>query len=219
MKRFMQIIIVATLALAACFAIGCSQPTTPSAVTAQVLDKFKAQDFVSLPSHFSGDIQQTGQELADSMPGSGDVDLSQVSLEDLLAAKQLVDVVTDIDYELGAEQIDGDTATVEATITSHELGELVGAALGDYFTNGFAAALNGASQEELSQMFLDSLTTAAAAQTEKTHTSTTTVHLAQVEGEWKVSELTADNVDCLFGGVISYLRQIAGSLISLGNAA
>ena len=216
MKKFAAFALVASLLVVLGLA-GCASAPTPSSITGKALDALKAQDYETLQTCYSGDVGGTDvKELAGQMTG---MDLSAVTDEQKAQAEKLVSVLTDFDYTIGEETIDGDKATVEVTITSRDLGPVFSDAIGAYFTEAFTSALGGASEEELAQMFLDTLTEKISAQTEKSHTATTTFNLTQTDGEWKLDQFSTDNLDCIMGGMLSGVEETMGNIQSLLGGA
>lgn len=216
MKRFMMLIAVAMMAAALALA-GCSAGPSPSDVTKGALDALKAQDMEALQSYNVGNVGETqvGSVMGSLGVESGDelTDAQKAQREKLLA------VFTDFDYVLGEEKIDGDKATVEATITTHDMSRALGEALTEYLQQAFGMAFSGASQDDLSILFGEIFLSKLDPSAEKTHVGITTFNLTKVDGEWKLDKLSDDNIDCLLGGLTSALKDTGNSLNSMANNA
>ncbi len=133
--------------------------------------------------------------------------------------EKLLAVLTDLDFVIGEEKIDGDTATVQVEITSHDLSTVLGEAFSEYFQQALGMAFSGASDEDLSALFGDIFISKIDAQAEKTHVATTTFNLTKVDGKWKLDKLSDDNIDCLLGGLTSSLNEMSKALNSANKAS
>ena len=89
------------------------------------------------------------------------------------ATEALVDKVLEFDYELGEETIDGDTATVEATITTYPFGEMFSNLLISFMGEALAdpTMTEETMMDTLDQLLIESLDSA-----EKTYEATVTVN-------------------------------------------
>lgn len=202
MKRILVTILMAAMCACAVLAAGCSSTPSPSEVTAAALDAMKAQDTETLQSFYSGEVTDVDPgKMAEGYTG-----------DDAEAVNAFAEKLLDFDYEVGDETIDGDKATVEVSITTYDFGTAFEDAVGLYIKQGFAAALSGASQEELSKMFSAALLDKVNALEEKEYTSTTTFNLTKQDGEWKLDELSKENQDSLLGGIISKVDSLNRSL-------
>lgn len=204
--------LIAALGLA-----GCASEPTPSDATKQALDALKAQDDETFQAYYAGDSNSMDiDQLASQMLG---VDLSALTDEQKEQAQQLVNALLDFDYELGQETVDGEKATVEATITSRDLTTIFTDSMEEYIQQAFTAALSGADESELSSMFLAVFSEKVSTVTEKNHTATTTFNLTKVDGAWKLDEFSNENIDCIMGGLISGAEETIGNLNSMMGGA
>lgn len=215
MKRMLIITLSIAAALSALLVAGCSSGPTPSEVTAKALDAVKAQDLETLQQYYAGDVSDT--QVGDL---AGEVGVSEGDLteEQQAQMEELAAMMLDFDYELGDEAVDGDTATVEATISTRDWGTAFTEAIGEYLTNAFAAAFAGAGEEEMGQMAVDAFAAQVQAHSEKDYVTTTTFKLTKVDGEWKLDEFSQENLDSLMGGLISSLQELQKNLEQLSSA-
>ena len=215
--RFKRIVAVMACLAFAFALVGCSTGPSPTEVTKGALDALKAQDHETLQSYVSGSAEDFGvNTLATGFAGTEGE--SQTEAQKAFADK-FNKVASDFDYEMGKETIDGDTATVEVTITSHDMAPVVADAMEEYLGEAFARAFDGASEEEMSDLFVQIFAKKLDPDAEKTHVATTTFNLSKVDGEWKLDKLSEDNADCLLGGLLSTMNQINSSLNGTSNKA
>lgn len=220
MNKLAAIAASLVFALAAFTAVGCAVQQTPTDVTRASLDAIKAQDFDTLQKYYASDAKQL--DVTEMAGGASGMDLSSLSDEEKTMVEQFVKVMTDFDYELGAETINGDTATVEVTITAHDLGKAFSESITELFAQALSDAFSGSAfdQKAMIGQFVESFSAKVDAQKEKTHVATTTFNLVKGEdGTWKLDKLTEENLDCLMGGMITGVQDTLGSLNSLGSAA
>ena len=212
---------VVAMCMAMAFALaGCSGGPTPTEVTKGALDALKAQDAETLQSYYAGDSDELESDLiSGGFIGGGSEDASNETEEQKATREKILAVLSDFDYELGDENIDGDKATVEVTITSHDMATVFTAAIEDYFAQAFGMALNGASQEEMSDLFTQIFVTKLDPEAEKTHVATTTFNLTKVDGTWKLDKLSDDNVDALFGGILTTINSMNEALNGTADKA
>ena len=215
--RNVRVVIVA-MVMALAFALaGCSMGPSPTEVTKGALDALKAQDHETLQTYIAGTPEELGVDaLATGFAGAEGG--SQTEAQKAFAEK-FNKVAADFDYEMGAEAIDGDTATVEVTITSHDMAAVVQDAMEEYLTEAFARAFDSPSEEEMADLFAQVFAKKLDPDAEKTHVATTTFNLSKVDGEWKLDKLSEDNADCIFGGLLSAMNSINSSLNGTSNKA
>lgn len=178
MKKLLSLVLILCMLLCT----ACSSSTTPKGALKADMEDAKAS-----PEEIIGDIGETGFG------------------EDATSA--LVDRVLDFDYELGEENIDGDTATVKTTITTYPFGEI----FTEVFTELLSKALSG---EELStddvtklmdESLLSKLDTA-----KKTYTATVTIELVKEDGSWVVQE-SDEMSNALTGGLLDFASNLNAS--------
>lgn len=155
----MKKLLVMLLALIMCFGMTACSKDSPSDALKADMENAKAgsEDLI-------GDMDETlGEEVG----------------------KDFVDKMLDFDYKLGEETVDGDTATVETTITTYPFGEIFGQVLTDYITEAFS---NPDITEEEAQALMESMMGEALAAAEKSYETTFDVTLKKEDGAWVVQE-------------------------------
>ena len=216
MKSTRVIIVAMVFALAFALA-GCSAAPSPTEVTKGALDAMKAQDHETLQTYIAGAPEEFGIDaLATGLAGTEGETATEAQKAFLEKFRK---VACDFDYEMGKEAIDGDKATVEVTITSHDMAPVIQDALEEYLTEAFAMAFDGASEEEMADLFAQIFAKKLDPDAEKTHVATTTFNLSKVDGEWKMDKLSDDNADCILGGLLSTMNSISSSLNGTANKA
>ena len=125
------------------------------------------------------------------------------------ATELLVDKMLDFDYELGEETIDGETATVEVSLTTYPFGELLAASLSDIFSSDMEE-LAGMTEEDLTSYMGEALISQLNA-AEKTYSSDFTIELYLADGNWKLQD-SLEMSDALTGGMTSLAGDAIDSL-------
>ncbi len=198
-----KLILIAAMAVF-CLGVftGCSSAPSPTEVTDSFLNAVKSQDSETIQSNYAEGSFDFGQVATAEASEEG----AQLSEE---AANTLTSKLLEFDYELSNEKIDGDTATVDVAITTYPFGDAFSSFVSDYLSQGFAAALNGATEEEMSELGSTILTQKLNGM-EKSYTGTATVSLTKVDGEWKVDAIADDSdfVNVLTGGLLDTANMI-----------
>ena len=119
------------------------------------------------------------------------------------ATQALIDKVLEFDYELGEETIDGDTATVEATITTYPFGEMFSNLLISFMGEALAdpTMTEETMMDTLDQLLIESLDSA-----EKTYEATVTVTLINDGDAWVVQE-SDELSNALTGGMLDFANS------------
>lgn len=213
--------VVAVLSAFAClFALAaCATVPTPSNAVSQTLDAIKAQDLQKLEKVYAGDTSSMDMSGFTMNISGMDVNSITEGNEDL--TKNLINALTSFEYTLGKEEITDNTASVEVSVKTYDVGTVFKNSMTNYLTDYFKVLLTGTtpSQEETTQMFLEKFSEEMSAQTEKTYTGTTTISLTKDGNEWKVDELSQETVDILTGGSLTSLEDFAESLDSIASEA
>lgn len=118
------------------------------------------------------------------------------------ATKLLVDKVLEFEYELGEEKIDGDTATVETTITAYSIGAIFGEVITELITEAYA---NPTMSEDEMMAKMDALLIEKLTNAEKTYSQTVTIILKKKGSNWEVQE-NDDMANALTGGILDFIE-------------
>ena len=122
------------------------------------------------------------------------------------AMSELVQKVLAFEYELGEETIDGETATVETTITTYPFGEIFTTVVTNFITQAFTNA-GDLSDEDMAGL-IDQLLIEELGKAEKTYKETVSIQLKLEDGNWVVQE-TKEMSNALTGGMYPAPRLLA----------
>lgn len=180
MKKLLSLVLILCMLL--CTACGTSTPT----------DALKADMEIakSSPEEIIADIGKTGFG------------------EDATSA--LVEKILNFDYEFIEEKIDGNTATVETTITTYPFGEIFKNVVADVFVEALSGKemTNDEAAKLMDQSLLDRLDEA-----EKSYKSTVTFKLTKEDDNWIVQE-SNDMTNALTGGLLDFMSQLSNTAAS-----
>lgn len=122
------------------------------------------------------------------------------------ASKALIDKVLEFDYKLGEEKIDGDSATVELTITTYPFGDIFTQVVGQVLTTALSDP--NMTEEQVTKLLDDSLLDAMNA-AQKTYAKSISAKLKKENGKWVVQEdETLSNA--LTGGMLDFASNLMG---------
>ena len=200
----MKKLVVLAAAMALCLNVlsGCSSAPSPTEVTDTFLNAVKSQDMETMQNNYAEGTFDFGQIASSEASEEG----AQLSEE---ATNTLTSKLLEFDYEISNEQINENTATVDVSITTYPFGDAFSSFVSDYLSQGFAAALNGASDEEMGELG-SSILTQKLNGMEKSYTGTATLSLTKVDDQWKVDTIADDSdfVNVLSGGLLDTANTI-----------
>lgn len=203
MKKIIAVALVAVFCLGVL--AGCSSAPSPTQVTQNFLDAVKASDSEEIQNSYSNG-SFSFEDMTSSEASEEGTQLNEET------ANALSSKLLEFDYELSNEQINGDTATVDVAITTYPLGDAFSSFFSDYLSQAFAAALSGASQDELSEIASGILLEKINAM-EKTYSGTATISLTKVDDQWKVDQIdqNGDFMNVLTGGLVDTVNRLASA--------
>ena len=120
------------------------------------------------------------------------------------ATQALINKVLEFDYELGKETINGDSATVETTITTYPFGQIFTKVVTDFIVEAYANAGN-MTDEDIAAL-MDKLLVNELQKAEKSYTKTIKISLAKEDGIWVVQE-DKDMSNALTGGMLDFAEN------------
>ncbi len=123
------------------------------------------------------------------------------------ATQALIDKVLDFDYKLGEEKVDGETATVDLTITTYPLGEIFTNVLSELFSSNLEEL--GAMTEEELTAYMDETLISNLDKAEKNFETDLTVTLKKQDGKWVVEE-SEEFTNALTGGMLDFASSMMG---------
>lgn len=125
--------------------------------------------------------------------------------EDETMAKALFTKIREFDYELSNEQIDGDSATVDVTITSYPFGEATTEFLTEYMTQAFALAFSDASDDQLNKLAEGIFLKKIGGLKEKNCRLTAKLPMTRIDGIWKIGGIGENS---------EFLNAITGNMVT-----
>ncbi len=197
---------VCTVCLMAVLLSGCAS-ASPSEVVSSTLDAVKGQDTETLAQYYAGDSSEiSGGGLSD-LTGEF-VSVDSMTEAEKTAYDKLVTKMLDFDYTLGDEHVEGDTASVDVSFASYDIGSAFVQSFSSYLGGAVAMAASGASSDEITDGFYRQLSSDLDNLSDKTRTETTTITLTKTDGQWKVDTLSEEAIDAVSGGLYSAVEQL-----------
>ena len=186
MRKILSIFLIFVLAASLS---ACGSAPTPKDIAEKYLAAIKAQDEEGISALSEGSYSE------DELMGTVDLVLgeSEEGEEYDEATKKFKEKVIDFDYTIGEERIDGENAEVDVTIKTYDFGTMLGQYADRAMSELMAAAVDGASQEEIDAMDRKILEEELDKLTEKSYETTVPMKLKKVEGEWKVAKMEDDS--------------------------
>ena len=158
---------------------------------------------------FLRDLKESSYtEFTEGLPDDAADDLDDITGLDEELTQDILTKLQDFDYELSNEQIDGDTATVDATIHTYAFGDMLSDVILEFMGQAFLMSFTNPSEEEIQEIVLD-IVRKKNAGLEKTYEATVSVEVERNGDGWAVKELSEDSpiLDALLGGIMSTLKR------------
>lgn len=197
MKKLLALLCV----LACLITCGCSptQQNTPSAaVESYIKEEQKQMKAEGLESINGADIEEFEEFMSAE------------------TAKEFITSITDFDYKVNSETVDGDKATVNVTITSYDFGSWFANSLTSYFQIAFTQAFSGASEEEITAAALDVFTEEFQTMKNNGKTKATTVDftLNKIDEDWVVDADASEDAftNAITGGMVEAVEEALSGL-------
>ncbi len=204
MRKFFAILLMITMVFTFTSCGGASNTPADQLTPTETAEKFlaglKAKDLEAVEEYYEGDIGDLNMLEEDDDPAMADV------------INAMVDKIFDFEYVLGNEKIDGDSATVEAEITSYDFGGIIQEIMGGLMEDAIALGLTGMSQEEMEaeiNELIGSKFKEALDNAPKDHTIKVDMELVKKDGKWLVKDLASSQ---------DFLNAISGGLMELAES-
>lgn len=192
MKRAVSLLTAALLV----FSLGaCGKAPAPTEVLDQTLQAIKAQDQEKLAAYYDGDIS--------------DIKVTPEDGEDTFSkelTKDLEEKFLAFTYKLENEKIDGDKATVDATVTTYPFGEIFTKVFSEFLAEALSLAFSSSGEPDDAAMNakMEEITSKNLKEAKADYVKTVTVHLTKTDKGWIVDEEGNDDLfDALTGGLAS----------------
>ena len=201
-KKLCSLLLI--LALVLSFS-ACSTPS-PTEVTTAFLQAVKEQNTEDMTGLYAEGSWSLSEEAGEEADLEEDDELSQYSMDEVFPK------LSEFDYEVLEEKIDGEKATVDVKITTYNLGDTFTAFVGEYLAQALTLAFSEADEDAIAALGA-SLFKEKAADMEKTYTETVSIPLSQVDGAWVVDEIGEESplINALTGGLIDALDTLENS--------
>lgn len=195
MKRFFALAVVLSVCLSL---VSCSGNDRASAesVVEDAIKAFQSADKEATRSYWGEtDFTETSSDL---------------TAEDEIYSQQLLEKIAGgLTYTIkgSSENVESGTATVTVEFTNMDMATVMSEFIGEAFSAALGYAFlpedQQPSEEELNEMYMDSLNAAIENNKDNTVTNTVEVSLSLDENSWKINP-TDDVIDAMVGGMMSY---------------
>lgn len=201
-KKLIVVALIMSLIMCLCACGGRGIGSSPKKTADTFLKAIKNQDKETLEEVYESKFLGLLEEAAESE--DFEEELEDAGLEDAFETI-LVKKMLEFDYKLSNEQIDGDYASVDATIKTYAVGEAVTSFLSEYFTRALGLALGDASNADYEYLAAELLEKELKKLSKKDYESTVTLYLTKIDDRWIVNEITPGDgvMDALTGGLMS----------------
>ena len=193
MKKFLTsfLVIVLTFSL-----VGCGGPS-PSETVTNYLTAVKAKDEATIASLYLGEIDDTEFTPNEDESFGDEVD------------SMLQEKMSQFEFTIGEETIDGDKATVEVTIKTYDLGSVALTALSEYASQVLALAFTDANEAAIEKVLV-SIMKEKLQDASLTYEKTEFFNLTKTEEGWKIEAFKEDSafIDAMTGGLITTISEV-----------
>ncbi len=170
---------------------GCSSSSKPSATVENYLKAYKDMSTEQMNKYRMKQVED---------------DISAVVDEENHLYELLSDLLTNLDYKLSNEKIDGDNATVDIEVSTYDLQLLIANVVNEYFTEAYSLVLAGATNEMLEAKMID-IFAKQTKELERTKKYKATIKLTKIDSAWRINDEETDN--------IAFLNAITANLASV----
>lgn len=140
---------------------------------------------------------------------------SQTNEDDEYSRQLLEKIASGLTYEIisSSEDEEAGTATVSVEFTNMDMGTVMSEWLADAMSTALGYAFlpedQQPSEDELNQMYMDTLADTMEENKDNTVTNSVDVQLSLIDDEWKINP-TDDVIDAMVGGMMSYADSMGG---------
>lgn len=181
----------------------------PSKAAKTFLKSLKNQDSENMAAVYLGKEPAMGY--------FGEKALASMDANDLFMSaiiEKFMDVICSFDYNVSNERINGDTAMVDVTMETVNMGAIVENSLIEFMPELFAAALTGdaaGAVDSFTEIFKENV------KNTEPYVGTATLSLTLVDGEWMVDEIDSNEafMNLLTGNLLGTLEDINNMLNQL----
>ena len=189
-KRIICIFVMAIVIGSIMCSCGVAKNNGPTASVETYIQAFKDNNTEAMDGVYSGDVE----------------DATTNNNQESELEKFLDERIRNFEYECSNEQINGDTATVDVSITTYDWGEAYKEAIDDYLSQIYA----GSTDVDAEKLVVEKLSKLETLD----YVKTVSVKLSKSDGIWMVDEFDVNDPfwDAIYGGIISASSKTEASL-------
>ena len=205
---------LSTAAVAAVMVIGlagCGE-LQPAEVVDTALTSIKAMDGTTLATVYAGGkLDSKSKDVVGMLSAKDDVAMTP-AVSSLSDAQQ--DFIADVskklcsfDYTVNSVAVDNNAAKVNVTFKAYDFGSAYSDGL-EGFGEGFVRAVSDGSDEdgEMTKALVAKVKDEVSGLSAKTKSKTIDLNLTRTGGVWTLDELSRDQLDAMFGGIVSAFK-------------
>lgn len=190
---------------------ACGGPS-PTSAASSFLDAVKSQDTQALSKCYVNDKFDLFEEASNA--ASDEQSDEAAEMDDALSKvyeENLLPKMLEFDYTLSNEVIDGDKATVDVSISTYPLGSAFTSFFGEYLGQAFALAFSDATDEQMTALAANILTSKLDGLTEKSYEKTATLSLVKEDNNWLVDHVEGNKevLNTLSGGLVDAVTNMS----------
>lgn len=190
---------------------GCGE-MKPAEVVDTALTSIKAMDGTTLATVYTGGkLDSKSEDVVGMLSAKDDVVMSS-GIGNLSDSQQefIADVTKKLcsfDYVVNGVTIDNNTAKVNVTFKAYDFGSAYMDGM-EGFGEGFIKAVSDGSDAdaEMTKALIAKVEDEVSALSSKSKSKTIDLNLTRVNGVWMLDELSKDQLDAMFGGIVSAFR-------------
>lgn len=197
------------------FATGCSFSSKPETTVSSFIDAGKKFDLAQMATMVNPSDSQKVTDMLKNQEGDKDSDYQKYFID------YFKENAAKITYSIKDSKVEKDQATVSVDFKYVDGGPLLKATLGDVFSKAISLAFSGVEMkdDEMSQMFVSSMTKQKETIKESMTEKTIDFNLKKVDNKWYISEPSDELLDVFMSNFLSVGNQINKSMNSNGNNA
>ena len=194
-----------------CGLAGCGQ-SGPKEVVDTALTAVKAMDGTTLATVYTGGkLDSKSKDVVGMLSAKDDVAMT-TAVSNLSSSQQefIADVskkLCSFDYTVNSATVDNNTAKVNVTFKAYDFGSAYQDGM-QGFGNSFIQAVSYGSDTdgEMTKALIAKVKDEVSDLKSKTKSKTIDLNLTYANGAWTLNELSRDQLDAMFGGIVSAFR-------------
>lgn len=212
MRKFVRpLVALGVASVMALSLVGCGE-MKPAEVVDTALTSIKAMDGTTLATVYTGGkLDSKSKDVVGMLSAKDDVAMSP-GIGNLSDGQQefIADVskkLCSFDYVINSAAIDNDTAKVNVTFKAYDFGRAYKDGM-EGFGEGFIKVVSDGSDAdaEMTKALIAKVEDEVSALSSKSKSKTIDLNLTRVNSAWTLNELSKDQLDAMFGGIMSAFR-------------